>query len=327
MSVSIQNLEYFSRFGWVASKQALGLPSKSDKTFFVERLSRLLRSNRVAKTTKVLALGKEDGAGSQALGAMSAINFARAHTIRYVHKPFRVVEHAEPGIENWAAKWESYFNLGRGELSVATCAAPMVPIEKFLRDPSLWQQGVTVCAEHFLHYALLEPQSWGGVRDSLQSKYSNYKAALPRSLKVAVHVRRGDVSLQCSKTARSFTPNHVFLKTLEILECHFRSKRMEFVLDVYSQGEPEQFREFAELGCRLWLDEPAIDTHEALVNADVLLMSKSGFSYTAGLLCKGTVLYDPQKYPPAPWWILRDSAGTVAGGALDRIGSSRHLQS
>ena len=59
------------------------------------------------------------------------------------------------------------------------------------------------------------------------------------------------------------------------------------------------FADLAALGAELRLDEPALDTHRALVEADILVMSKGAFSYTAGVLHEGITLYDPQKYRAA----------------------------
>ena len=70
------------------------------------------------------------------------------------------------------------------------------------------------------------------------------------------------------------------------------------------------FADLAELGAHLRLDEPALDTHRALVEADILVMSKGAFSYTAGVLNEGITLYDPQKYRPLHGWITRAPDGS-----------------
>jgi hypothetical protein len=70
------------------------------------------------------------------------------------------------------------------------------------------------------------------------------------------------------------------------------------------------FADLAGLGAHLRLDEPALDTHRALVEADILVMSKGAFSYTAGVLNEGITLYDPQKYRPLQGWIKRKPDGT-----------------
>jgi hypothetical protein len=80
-------------------------------------------------------------------------------------------------------------------------------------------------------------------------------------------------------------------------------------IELFSQGDPAIFQDFVRFGCELRLDEPALATHRALVEADVLIMSKGAFSYTAGVLNEGITLYDPQKYRPLQDWIVRASDG------------------
>ena len=70
------------------------------------------------------------------------------------------------------------------------------------------------------------------------------------------------------------------------------------------------FADLAALGAKLRLDEPALDTHRALVEADILVMSKGAFSYTAGVLNEGITLYDPQKYRPLQGWVVRAPDGS-----------------
>ena len=81
-------------------------------------------------------------------------------------------------------------------------------------------------------------------------------------------------------------------------------------IEIYSQGDPSMFADLADLGAELKLDAPALETHRALVDSDILVMSKGAFSYTAGVLHDGITLYDPQKYRPLKGWIARAPDGT-----------------
>ena len=80
------------------------------------------------------------------------------------------------------------------------------------------------------------------------------------------------------------------------------------------------FADLAALGADLRLDVPALDTHRALVEADILVMSKGAYSYTAALLNDGIVLYDPQKYRALQDWVVRSPDGT-----FDEAGVSARL--
>ncbi len=86
-------------------------------------------------------------------------------------------------------------------------------------------------------------------------------------------------------------------------------------IEVFSQGDPSMFDDLRALGAELRLDEPAVTTHRAMVEADILVMSKGAFSYTAGVLNDGITLYDPQKYRALHDWIVRAPDGSFDAGA------------
>jgi hypothetical protein len=139
-------------------------------------------------------------------------------------------------------------------------------------------------------------------------------------IRVAVHMRRGDVSAGNKKVARNFTPNATFVNTLTRLKSIVQQRMPALRIEIFSQGDPSMFADLAALGCALRLDEPALATHRALVEADILVMSKGAFSYTAGVLNEGITLYDPQKYRPLQHWMAR-----AADGSFDEAQLSRRL--
>ncbi len=122
-------------------------------------------------------------------------------------------------------------------------------------------------------------------------------------------MRRGDVSAADKKVARNFTPNATFVNTLTRLRSLLAGMGQAMTIEVFSQGDPKLFTDLAALGAELRLDAPALDTHRGLVEADVLVMSKGAFSYTAALLNEGIVLYDPQKYRALQDWVVRSPDG------------------
>jgi hypothetical protein len=92
---------------------------------------------------------------------------------------------------------------------------------------------------------------------------------------------------------------------------------------IFSQGAPEDFKEFAAFGPEFHLDKPAIWTFHQLVEADVLIMARSAFSFVAGILSEGIKLYEPFQERPLPNWIVRDANGRfddeAFGDQLDRL--------
>jgi hypothetical protein len=308
-----------ARAVWVAAKETLGLPRRGDATFYVDRFDRALRSGRIGKKFAIMATGKGDGAGSQAQAAMSALCFAKAHGLAYVHRPFSTIAHAETDMATWVRTWEDYFNLGAFEQRLGDDDTPVIALDRLPLKPRA--NPIIVAAEHYLRYCNRDLQAWERVLPQLRAKFWEGKQRQKRGeISLAIHMRRGDVSAGDRKVANNFTPNATFVNTLTRLKELVGSKAPALRIEIFSQGDPAMFADLAALGARLRLDEPALDTHRALVEADILVMSKGAFSYTAGVLNEGITLYDPQKYRPLQGWIKRKP-----DGAFDEALVSRRL--
>jgi len=301
---------YLGRHVWVSFKETAGLSRRNDRTYYVDRLVRALHSGRLGRNYKILATGKDDGAGSQAQAAMSAICFAHAFGLEYVHRPFRVVEHAEGPMGEWVRRCENHFNLGAGAQTLAACSSPVVPLHELLMAPHEWPDDAVIAAPHYLHYCNRDPEAWERVQPLLRERFwRNKQQHKSNPFTIALHVRRGDVTAN-NKARRNFTPNAAFLRTLEsIMNAVSKYAAGDVHIALFSQGDPEIFEDFVRAGCELNLDTPALATHAALVAADVLITSKGAFSYTAGVLNEGVTLYDPQKYRPLQDWIARAPDG------------------
>jgi hypothetical protein len=83
----------------------------------------------------------------------------------------------------------------------------------------------------------------------------------------------------------------------------------EHSVSLYSQGEPGEFAEFQESGLQLFLNSDAIWTMRQLIEADILIMSRSSFSYAAALISDGLKLYEPFWHSPLPDWISCNGQG------------------
>ena len=333
-SAILRDLAYFGRFGWVVAKETFGLPRIGDRTFYVDRFVRAMRAATLPRTYGIMATGKNDGAGSQAQAAMSAICFAEALGLEYIHRPMTsmlyelqtptdeaaactVVERHTGGYVGARVstesiqQWEDYFNLGSGARQISDCTGPVVPLDQLLMAPHTWPDNAIIEAPHYLHFCNQEPDAWEHVVPAMRAKH---RAGRPRvendTFTVALHMRRGTIRPDNRKFARNYTGDAVFMNTLgrviELVSTRVSRPRIQ----LFSQGSEEQFADFAQYGCELHIDEPALDTHAQLVAADVLILSKSAFSYTAGLLHEGLTLYDPHKYGPLPSWVTRAPDGS-----------------
>jgi hypothetical protein len=63
------------------------------------------------------------------------------------------------------------------------------------------------------------------------------------------------------------------------------------------------YDEFDKEGLCFHLNENMFDTFTGLVAADILVTSRSSFSYTAAILSDGIIYYQPFWHPPGEKWI------------------------
>jgi hypothetical protein len=124
----------------------------------------------------------------------------------------------------------------------------------------------------------------------------------PNKVNVAVHLRRGDVNAN-NKFRDKFTDNRYIFDVLSKILEMVASLGDESSICVYSEGEVEDFKELERLNPKFFLNISPFTTFHNLVCADVLVMSKSTFSYTAALLSKGIVFYESFRHQPQNGWI------------------------
>jgi hypothetical protein len=304
----VSGLQYASYAALVGIKRLLHLPRTGHRRFFVLQLVRALNANRIGAGCHITATGKLDGAGAQALAKMSAQCLAHAYGLPYVHTPFQTIAHAEGPPSEWVTAWEERFNLGAGELQIGQVDLPRWDLETFVANRSLWQKPCVLVTRHYHTFCDLQPDAYCAIIPRLREKYHRHPDERRTSpvTNVRVHVRRGDVVPTDAQTLHRFTDNRNILNTVRLLQQVLSSQRRPYRIQVYSQGEAGSFRDFAALGCELRLNHPAMETFQELVEADVLVMARSAFSYTAALLGNGVNLYDPQDHAPLSQWIVTD---------------------
>jgi hypothetical protein len=163
-----------------------------------------------------------------------------------------------------------------------------------------------------------------GVQKEIQNKYFNapirkkdkivYK---PSSLNIALHIRRGDI-IQKKQSNNNLTirwlNNDYFFNVLESILKLLKTKK-EIHIYLFSQGKIKDFIEFKKFdNIHFCLDMSAQDSFLHMVYADVLITSKSSFSYKPALLNKGIKVVPKNfwhSYPKSKNWLLADKSGQI----------------
>lgn len=316
-------VEVAARYVWFKLKYLLGQNIDVDKNFLAGHAAIGLSNGSLPRGTRITCAGRRDGLGMQAMARISGINFAKAFDATYVDSPFPRLDHAPTEQQDWCSAWESCLNLGKDEVGRNDSNYVVIDYSDYLlkRIPISDKTVLRFQQCYWLnrHY----PDLLDKISASLRSKFKSHTTAnvLERDqVVIAVHVRRGDVGN--TKNALRFTPNELIVRTIETLRGVLEKLGIEATFQVHSQGQESDFRELSGIGCELYLDFDAIWTMEKLVTSDILIMSKSSFSYVAAIINRGVKFYEPTFNPPLSSWIVRHRDGTFdQGRAFDRIQS------
>jgi hypothetical protein len=313
------------RWPWFQLKRALHISTGSDRAYLVGEFVRRLKAGKIGNECHITA-ERGDGAGAQVQAKMSALCLAKAYGLTYVHEPFRRIEHTEGHPDEWAASWERMFNLGYGEASAVSCSLPRVGIEDFMANRRWWSSPCLLSAPNFTAFTDREPDAYLNIAKQLRAKYALSAAARPRSraLEVCVHLRRGDVSANDPETAGRLTRSDAMANSIAQVRTVLKALGAMIRVRVFSQGSEQDFTVFRDLGCDLCLDLSALETFRELVAADVLIMSKSSFSYVAAILNDGVQIYDRYARSPMSHWVERGRDG-LADPTLLRTKFEAHV--
>jgi hypothetical protein len=263
---------------------------------------------------KITCVGlRREGAGSQALMIMNAINFARSSGLTYMHTPFTIIHHADRPMVEWATAWETLFNFGAGE---AVCEAERREVVSYCHNFT----ALHLCLG-WSHRSDELAQNFRAIIPEFRRKY--YLNKSPRTtdeMTVAVHIRRGDIS---GDNPSYFTSNETVFRTITSVITLLEAHKLKYRIRVYSQGSRSDFAELSLLDVEFFLDVDAIWTMKQLIEADVLVMAQGCFSYYAALISDGIKICEPRIGPlslPSENWIP-----SLTDGSFDRAAFERQL--
>lgn len=121
---------------------------------------------------------------------------------------------------------------------------------------------------------------------------------------VAVHIRRAghfDMENGFFRPGSHDILNLEYLAIMCRIEDEHPGRNIKF--HIYSQGKLDDFTELISDNVVFHLNEKVLDTFTDMIFADVLVVTRSSFSYTAGLLSNNTVYYIPLCHSPRSHWI------------------------
>ena len=222
---------------------------------------------------------KTDGFGSQLQACFSLIAYCHFKGYEYIHTPFTRMQHNDNNISNFPSIMNTFINLEKKFRSQSSLTEGEITT-LHRRQEGPYVHG-TFHPEYFYNETvrnILRDCYYSKPKPDLSSLYTE------GAFNVAVHIRRGDVNV--TKYPSRFIGNDVYLNHLQ--KYRFPPNTQ---IHVFSEGSIEDFEDIQQLypNARFHLSSEIKTTFHAMVQADLLIISKSSFSYCAGLLNKNRV--------------------------------------
>lgn len=264
------------------------------------------------------------GIGHQMANWIAGYWFAQQFGLTFAHSSFST------------QKWENFLGFGNDEISanelINSKAYKKVKLPLFTETnlqeialiksiiASYQDKKVVFVAEQDQYYK----NQFGNIEE-LKQKFYNAEARKNDVLvynkehfNIAIHVRRGDIIIGQENKNQNlqmrWQDNSYFEKVLTtVLEKLITHKPVQIYL--FSQGKKKDFAEFKKFNnIHFCLDMSAQDSFEHMVYADLLITSKSSFSYKPALLSNGIKVCPKDfwhGYPKTKDWILADEDGSL----------------
>lgn len=290
---------------------------------------------------------RTDGIGAQACGIISIIVVAQAFGLEYVYTPLKFVAHypyPNPSATEkrlWCTAWEQLLNFGHKRKLITKTPGKRIHLDHRQIDGHFRvddRTGKLSCdfktgelystrETHTVLSRLREhpriAEAWTTVLCELREGYGRSREDTPHFnlggyINIAVHVRRGD----STHTTRRFVGHDYFVNVLDDITNYLEENGKQYTIQLYSEGKREDLPEFEKYkNISYRLNDDHFDTLHHMICADVLVMSKSTFSYLPALLNDGgTIVYKPfWLLPPQPLadkWIVADEHGHIEKSLL-----------
>jgi len=248
-----------------------------------------------------------DGMGQQIQRRISIWAYCKLNGVKYVHNPIESLQHNYSNDGEFENKADNFFNLGEGELGRSDVDESQITTKLCMND-YFDENGVDL---------------YDKVRDEFREKYFNTekpKLVFDESKEnVAVHVRRGDIVAgnRTNRFRKRGNVDEYFISAMESIrdnsdeECKFyvytQTRTTKF--GTMRKRDLSMFDNFRNLDMDVELVVngcPFSDIHHIMMS-DVIVMSKSAFSYVPALFSDAHVIYNKFWNEPKSYWEIKEA--------------------
>jgi hypothetical protein len=264
------------------------------------------------------------GIGHQMANWIAGYWFAQQFGLTFAHSPFST------------QKWEYFLAFGENEITVDVLVKKKgyqkvrLPLfdENNPKEIELIKNIISSYQEKKVVFIAEQDQFYRnqfGIINDIKAKFHNAEARGKMQLvydqnyfNVAIHVRRGDITVgQETKNPNLLMrwQNNDYFKNVLLSVVNNLTTKKPIAIYLFSQGVIADFKEFNEFdNIHFCLDINAQDSFLHMAYADLLITSKSSFSYKPALLSNGIKICPKvfwHGYPNTKDWILADEDGSL----------------
>jgi hypothetical protein len=278
------------------------------------------KTNQNSYYTTVPNMGA--GIGHQIANWIAGYWFAKQFDLQFAHNPFSTT------------KWENFLGFGEGEVDCFEIIKQgykkvRLPLfnERNTKEVALQKKIIASYTTKKVIFIAEQDQFYRdqfGVLSQMQQKFYNAPSRKKDKLhydenayNIAIHVRRGDIVAgqgEIENHSMRWLTNDYFVTVLQNTLNYITTDK-KVAIYLFSQGKKGDFIEFEKFPNLIYcLDMSAMDSFLHMVYADLLITSKSSFSYKPALINKGIKIV-PENfwhgYPNTNDWIMADQQGNL----------------
>jgi len=271
------------------------------------------------------------GIGHQLANWIAGYWFAGQFGLKFAHTPFSI------------EKWENFLGFGENEISAKELIKNhgykkvRLPLfdENNIKEIDLIKRIIASYLDKKVVFVAEQDQFYRdqfGVMEQIKQKFHNATARKNdrliysnKNFNIAIHVRRGDIVVGKETNANHlmrWQDNSYFEKVLSTMIDHLKIEK-PIAIYLFSQGKQKDFQSIEKFqNIHFCLDMSAQDSFLHMVYADLLITSKSSFSYKPALLSNG-IKVCPRDfwhgYPDNEDWILVEKDGSFSRNSIMKL--------
>jgi len=234
---------------------------------------------------------RSDGFGAQLQTMVCCILIAEHSGNKYIHTPIKNMEHNYDNEEDFISKAEECMNLKNNydcidDIDNLTLVTKM-NIGQIINT---FESNINV----YLNSESLKNIKKNFWKNKNRNFFSN------DHMNISVHIRRHNK--HDNRINGTDTPLEYYFNLISYIKQKYSDKKLTF--HIYSQNDISDYDKFDKSNLSFHLNENVFDTFTGLVAADILITSRSSFSYTAAILSDGEIYYQPFWHRPGEKWII-----------------------